>query len=133
MLKHTFYIHPISGDIATLTSWRDDYESMDIELWHGKPAEECDPKDWLEDSKLIVRELTVDGACSLTNEEFPGWWGSVRDGEKYLSEWGAYAKDEDGEHYMIIWRFPVIKGQEPENDDEWPWDNQEFIHTVEAL
>lgn len=54
--KNDLYIHLISGDIATLEDWRSDYESMEVESWHGKPVDDCDPKDWIVDGKLVLFE-----------------------------------------------------------------------------
>lgn len=59
-MKNKLYMCMITGDIATLEDWRSDYEAMDIESWHGKPAEECDPRDWIKDGKLI--EVDEDAA-----------------------------------------------------------------------
>lgn len=131
MSTYTFYIHTISGDIATLSDWRSDYESMDVESWHGKPAEECNPEQWIEDGKLETIELNSDDECFLTNRVFPGWWGDVSDGEEYQSEWACYAEDKDGERYKIVWMFPAVKGDEPEDGGDWPWDNDELIYKIE--
>ena len=58
MTDREFFIHLISGHVATLEEWRADYNSMDAELWHGKPAEECNPEDWLEDG--LLKEVEAD-------------------------------------------------------------------------
>lgn len=132
MSTYTFYIHTISGDIATLDNWRSDYESMDAESWHGKPAEECNAEEWIKDGKLEEIELNSDDECFLTNRVFTFWHGDADCGEKYFSEWACEAEDEDGERYEIVWRFPAVKGEEPE-DDGWPWDDESFIHHIEAI
>lgn len=28
---------------------------------------------------------------------------------------------EDDEEFVILWRFDAIRGQEPEDDSDWPW------------
>lgn len=133
MTTYTFFIHTISGDIATLSDWRADYESMDVESWHGKPAEECNPDNWIEDGKLEAIELNSDDECAPTNRVFPGWWGdALQDGDDYWSEWACRATDSDGNEYQIVWQFPAVKGQEPE-DDEWPWDDESYIDRIKAL
>jgi len=133
MFTHTFYIHTISGDIATLDSWRSDYDSMDIESWHGKPAEECNSGDWIKDGKLEPIKLTGCGVAFLTDRVFPGWFGDVSDGEKYQSEWASYAEDRDGNLYMIFWNFPAVKGEEPEDGGAWPWYDNSYISRIETL
>lgn len=132
MSTYTFYINTISGDIATLSDWRSDYESMDVESWHGKPAEKCNSDKWIEDGKLEAIEVNTDDSCFLTNLIFPGWWGDAEVGEAYRSEWACYGENEANDRYKIVWRFPAVKGQEPD-DDEWPWDDELFIHRIEAL
>jgi len=132
MSTHIFYVHTISGDIATLDDWRADYESMDVESWHGKPAEECNRENWIKDGKLEAIELNCDDECFPTNRVFPGWFGAASEGEEYQSEWACYAIDEYGERYKIVWRFPIVKGEEPENDD-WSWDDESFIHRIETV
>lgn len=132
MTTYTFYIHLISGDIATRTSWHDDYTSMDAESWHGKPAEECNPDKWIEDGYLKPVDLHSDDNCTLTNRVFGGWWGDVADGEKYMSEWECSAIDDDGNRYRIFWMFPAVKGEEPD-DDAWPWSDESFISRVESV
>lgn len=127
MSTYTFYIHTISGDIATLADWRADFESMDIESWFGLPAEECDPANWIDGGKLQAIELTSDDECFLSNYVFPGWHGDAAEGEEYTSQWQVYAEGSDGERYLITWDFPAVKGQEPEDDGDWPWDNEQYM------
>lgn len=133
MTVHTFYIHTVSGDIATHTQWLDDYEyKYDVEIWHGKPAKECDPKNWIKDGKIEPIEIISNDEYSLSNREFPGWFGDASEGEKYYSEWVCCAKDEYDNSYEIYWTFPTVKGEEPE-DDEWPWEDESFISKIEYI
>lgn len=60
----------------------------------------------------------------LTNRAFNGWWGDAAEGEEYISEWSTPAIDQDGEEYVVRWQFTAIKGQEPEDDGDWPWDDE---------
>ena len=53
-------MHEQSGDVATEMEWRDDYENMDVESWHGCEAKDA-PENWLENSALIEVEKNNDG------------------------------------------------------------------------
>lgn len=132
MTAYTFYQHQISGDIAPLSNWQSDYRSMDPGSWHGKEPWECNPADWLVDGKLQELELHSDDECTLTNRVFHGWWGDVAEGDSYVSEWQCSAKDGDGNDYLIVWQFPAVKGDEPE-DDAWPWGDESFIYSIKAI
>lgn len=132
MTIYTFYQQQQSGDVATLSEWRSDYQSMDIESWHGKPAEECDPESWIEDGALKSITLESDDECSETNRVFPGWHGDAKDGEEYQSEWDCLARDEDGEEYRIIWQFTLVKGGEPEADC-LDWESEENIYKIDSI
>lgn len=132
MATFTFYIHTISGDIATLDKWRSDYKSMDVETWHGKPVEECNHEDWFKDGKLEAIEMFSDDECFITSRVFTFWQGDADYGEKYFSEWARYAEDGEGNRYKIVWMFETIKGEEPE-DDDWPWEDESLIHRVETI
>lgn len=55
------YMHEHSGDVATLSDWRDDYEKMDIESWFGHIAEECEGLDWVKGGCLFEVEKDEDG------------------------------------------------------------------------
>lgn len=60
--------------------------------------------------------------AALTNRLFDGGWNPyLRHGEEYISEWSAPAIGQDGEEYIIVWRFSAVKGQEPEDNSNWPW------------
>ena len=64
--------------------------------------------------------------AELTNMIFPDWWGDAREGEEYLSEWHASAMGQDGYDYVVTWRFETVKGEEPEDDSDWPWDTKPY-------
>lgn len=95
------------------------------------PAEQCDAEKWLEDGKLVEITLTSKDECFFSNTVFPFCFSDANDDGEYISEWQDYAVDENGDRYLITWRFPAVIGEEPE-DDEWPWDDESFIHSVKA-
>lgn len=76
-------------------------------------------------------EIIFQGRCyalladpSLTNRLFDGGWNPyLQDGDEYISEWSAPAIGDNGEEYVVIWRFATVKGQELEDDGDWPWGN----------
>ena len=55
------YMHEVSGDVASLESWKDDFDRMSLESWFGLPAEECAGKDWIAGGKLIEVEQDEHG------------------------------------------------------------------------
>lgn len=69
--------------------------------------------------------------ASLTNRLFDGGWTpELQEGDEYISEWSAPAIGQDGEEYVVTWKFDAVKGQEPEDDSNWPWGK---VHSVEAV
>lgn len=132
MSTFVFYIHTVSGDVATLSDWYSDYQSMDKESWHGKPIEECNPDNWVTDGKLEQIVLESDDECFLTDRLFPGWWGDTEEGEEYWSDWACYALDKDGVRYKIVWQFLQVKGEESEASD-LPWDDESKIYGIECV
>lgn len=132
MVVFTFYMHTVSGDVAKLEDWRADYDSMDKEAWHGKPAEECDPDHWLADGLLEPVTLKTVGEPEQTYRDFEGCHGRAREGEKALTEWVSEASDNDGNQYRITWLFLGIKGKETETA-ALPWADETFVSGVETL
>jgi hypothetical protein len=131
MSTYTLYMHTISGDVATLSDWRADYESMDVESWHGKPAEEINPDNWIEDGKLQAIEIEVDDSLtSRTNALITGGFQDAKNGEQFWDQWQADGT-HDGSNYRLIFEFRVTKGDQPE-DDELPWD-EDHIYSVERI
>jgi|DEB0MinimDraft_6_1074348.scaffolds.fasta_scaffold125736_2 hypothetical protein len=59
--ENTYYMHTISGDVATEQEWKDDFNSTDLETWFGRPIEECVTLDWLGDQEYLVEVKQVDG------------------------------------------------------------------------
>ena len=130
MSTYTVYVNTISGDISSLSNWRSDYNSMDIETWHGKVAEECNPEEWIEDGALKAIKIESDDEFSLSNRVFAGCWQDAKEGEEYWSEWVGYGKDKDGNEYKIIFHFKAVKGEEPDDDGSWPWDEEHIESCV---
>lgn len=56
------------------------------------------------------------GEAELTDRVFPGWFGDAAAGETYTTEYSAPAIGEDGEEYVVRWRFEVVKDEEPDAD-----------------
>lgn len=70
------------------------------------------------------RKYVLAEAATFTNRVFPGWWGDASDDEPdYTAEYGAAAIDENGAPYKVIWQFDAVKGEEPEDEGNWPWDD----------
>lgn len=79
------------------------------------------------------RTYTLTSFPELTCRVFPNCFTEVDDGEEYTSEWSARAVDENGEEgneYKVVWQFEAVKGTEPEDDSDWPWD---IVSTVRRL
>ena len=66
-----------------------------------------------------------------SNRVFPGWWGDAKEGETYYAEYIGIATKEN-KFYDIYWQFLIIKGCEPEDESDYPWDN-EHISNVEII
>ena len=69
-------------------------------------------------------------ACDafLSNRVFHGWWGDVEEGETYTAEYEAYAStDGDDARYVVRWHFDAVKGEEPEDESNWPWDDLNIV------
>lgn len=73
---------------------------------------------------------TLAEVATLSNRPFAGWWGDAEDGDEYTSEWVARAIDDAGDEYQVYWQFDAIKGEEPEDDGNWPWDDEHIARVV---
>ena len=76
------------------------------------------------------KEYTLAQVADYSNRVFPGWWGDVQEGEEYTAEFSASAYDNDGNSYMIYWQFDSVKGQEPEDLSNYPWDDEHISLVV---
>lgn len=71
--------------------------------------------------------------AQLSNRVFPGWWGdAIEEEPEYTSEWQAQAIDGEGNRHYVVWQFDAVKYQEPEDDSNWPWDD-EHVTAVKPL
>lgn len=52
--QEKMYQHKISGDVASESDWKDDFDGMDVESWFGFSDEECEGLHWLNDSTFLV-------------------------------------------------------------------------------
>lgn len=68
--------------------------------------------------------------AELTNRVFHGWFGDAEEGESYTTEYVAHAYDSRGTEYRVYWQFDVVRGEEPEDEGDYPWDD-EHVSSVE--
>lgn len=117
-----------------------DADQSDCEQWG------LTPEQWREQIALALFEKASDKngkvefegreyalLCepSLTNNVFPGWFGDAKNGEAYVMQWGAGAVDADGIKHSMIWEFDAVRGEEPDDDSNWPWDAVYGVERVE--
>lgn len=78
------------------------------------------------------KEYILECEAFLSNRVFPGWWGDVGEGEAYIAEYDAYATSTggDGARYVVSWQFDAVKGDEPEDESDYPWEDDENIVSV---
>ena len=77
------------------------------------------------------KTYTLDCVAYLTNNVFLGWFGDAAEGESYTAEYEATAHDTDGTNYGIRWQFETVKGQEPEDESDYPFDDQHITAAIE--
>lgn len=73
-----------------------------------------------------------DTQAVLTNGVFAGWFGDAEDGEEYTTQYAATGYRDDGAEYRIFFEFSVVKGEEPEDESEYTW-NDEHVSGVSPL
>lgn len=66
----------------------------------------------------------------LSNRVFPGWWGDAKAGESYTAEYQAHAMDCDGRKYLVRWQFETVKGEEPEDESYYPFDDDQVTQLI---
>lgn len=54
MKNEKMYMHVISGDVASESNWKNDFECMDVESWFGMSIDDCEGLHWLEDQNFLV-------------------------------------------------------------------------------
>ena len=70
----------------------------------------------IEDS-VSVKELTVTSEISRTDAPFAQSFAAVDDGDDYVDQWSATAKDAQDNSYVVVWEFLFTKGDAPSDDD----------------
>jgi hypothetical protein len=74
---------------------------------------------------------TLTDVATHSNRPFPGWWGDASENEpSYTDEWVCAAIDADGNEYDVYWQFDAIKGEEPEDAGNLPWDDENISRVV---
>lgn len=120
MKQSTFYVHLVSGDIATAEDWKTDFDSMDRETWFGEPIEECKDKDWLNDQENLMEVFTaeynedldgyvltfVSGRCAHTQFDTESNKLHADFGDRYLTRYTEYddelVENEDGLAFQFV-------------------------------
>ena len=77
------------------------------------------------------QEYLLQDDAQLSNRVFPGWWGDAHEGEEYTAEYSAPASRQSHTN-TVVWQFSVVKGQEPENESDYDWDDDNIVR-VKAL
>ena len=84
------------------------------------------------DKKLVWGEIEIElldqPAITYCDSPFNG--SNAVDGEEYIVAYTTRGRGNDGKLYGIEWRFCVIKGEEPEEEDALPWYDDENIYSV---
>ena len=70
----------------------------------------------IEESVSVV-ELTVVSEINRTNAPFAESFASVDEGDDYVDQWSANAKDSNGNQYVVVWEFTQTKGDECHDSD----------------
>ena len=70
------------------------------------------------------KEIRLTGDATPSNRVFFGWWGDASEGESYTDEWVADGIDENGNDVQVYWQFDQIKGEEPEDASNLPFDDE---------
>lgn len=68
--------------------------------------------------------------ATLSNRVFPGWFGDAEDGKTYTAEYQAMAVDKSGNECIVYWQFDTVKGEEPEDESNYPWDDSHVTNVV---
>jgi hypothetical protein len=68
--------------------------------------------------------------ADFSNRPFPGWWGDAQEGDLYTAEFSCPAVDGAGDEWLVYWQFEAVKGQEPEDNGAWPWDEENIARVV---
>lgn len=77
------------------------------------------------------RTITLTEQATLTNRVFTGWWGEAQEGKSYTVEYSARGKDTEGNEYRVYWQFDAVKGDEPEDESNYPWKDSDISRVVD--
>jgi|WetSurMetagenome_2_1015567.scaffolds.fasta_scaffold876547_2 hypothetical protein len=69
--------------------------------------------------------------ASQSNRLFDGSWSNAEEGEIYTDEWKANALDEDENTFEVFWQWSMVKGQEPEDASNLPFDDENIVEVTE--
>jgi len=75
-------------------------------------------------------KITLSEQATLSNRVFSGWWGDKRDGEEYFAEYKASGVDSKKNSVAVYWQFLTIKGEEPEDESNYSWENSDITKVV---
>lgn len=66
-MKTTYYMHKISGDVASDQDWHDDFKKMDVESWFGLDAKDCEGLHFIDDCEYLIEvEKSASGEWDAT-------------------------------------------------------------------
>lgn len=69
----------------------------------------------------------LQGQAYLSDRVFPGGWHDAEEGEEYTTEYYADAVDPDGNDYIVVWQFDTVKGEEPEDEENYDWSDDNIV------
>lgn len=76
-------------------------------------------------------EYILDGHAHLSNRVFDGGWQDAREGEAYTAEYKATAINKNTrENAEVYWQFAEVKGNEPEDESNYPFDNRHIYRVL---
>ena len=71
--------------------------------------------------------------ASISGRQFNGGWMDAEDGGAYTIEYSCAATDNAGDEVIVYWQFPEIKGSEPEDQSDYPWEDDSHIVMVRYM
>ena len=76
------------------------------------------------------KEIVLREQATFSNRVFPYSYTVVKDGDPYITEYKARGY-LNGKKVIVTWHFDDVKGEEPESEDEYPFDDA-HIYSVEV-
>lgn len=65
--------------------------------------------------------------ADFSNNVFPGGYQGAEEGDAYTTEFSCPAYDADGDEYRVCWQFETVKGEEPGDLSNYPWDDEHIV------